>query len=454
MLVEFKVKNYKSFAEETIFSMVAAQKQKGLDYSLLKKKVRIKVDGKIKKKTINGLCSSVIYGPNAAGKTNIIGAMETLKEIVLRGDIKNRNPEKESSPNTAAFILETIPNTQISESQPVEFSIEFIENDWLINYTISIDLDSFFNNEYQRSIIKEILTVNGDVIFDRKKDLLISINLKIIEDYISDSAKRQENVACGFAKDSLQPETLFLTNGFKSIFSVKFAEFITNWFKNKFRLIYRSDAMKIIKEFEKPQTNQLYLEKPVSEAIRLFGVNANDVGYVVRDNDSEPVLCSICKNMQNGKTFAMSAELIESLGTIRFINLFPLVLDAIKNGRTLVIDEFDASIHPMALMSIINIFHNDDINVKNAQLIFNTHNPIFLNSNLFRRDEIKFVERDDDTHFSTLYSLSDFGTTGEKGVRKHEDYMKNYFISQYGAIKDIDFTPIFEEMLPSKNKDV
>ena len=85
--------------------------------------------------------------------------------------------------------------------------------------------------------------------------------------------------------------------------------------------------------------------------------------------------------------------------------------------------------------------------IHHAQLIFNTHNPIFLNSNLFRRDEIKFVERDDDTHDSVLYALSDFGTTGDKGVRKHEDYMSKYFISQYGALKDIDFTPIFEEIL-------
>jgi len=56
------------------------------------------------------------------------------------------------------------------------------------------------------------------------------------------------------------------------------------------------------------------------------------------------------------------------------------------------------------------------------------------------------VERDDTTHCSILYSLSDFGTSGEKGVRRHEDYMKNYFISRYGAIKDIDFTSIFENL--------
>jgi AAA15 family ATPase/GTPase len=148
----------------------------------------------------------------------------------------------------------------------------------------------------------------------------------------------------------------------------------------------------------------------------------------------------------------MPVEMFESYGTVRFVNIFPLVIGAILNGGTLVVDEFDASLHPMVLMSIINIFHNDEINKKNAQLIFNTHNPIFLNSNLFRRDEIKFVERDDESHCSTHYSLSDFGTTGDKGVRKHEDYMSNYFISQYGAIKDVDFTSIFESLLDGRKE--
>ena len=171
------------------------------------------------------------------------------------------------------------------------------------------------------------------------------------------------------------------------------------------------------------------------------------MGYVLSDDETEAKLCSIFKNTDNIKSTAIAAEIFESYGTIRFINMFPLVIKAIQTGGTLVIDEFDASIHPMALMSIINVFHNDDINIHHAQLIFNTHNPIFLNSNLLRRDEIKFVERDDTTHSSTIYALSDFGTTGDKGVRKHEDYMSRYFISQYGAIKDIDFTPIFEELI-------
>ena len=148
----------------------------------------------------------------------------------------------------------------------------------------------------------------------------------------------------------------------------------------------------------------------------------------------------------------MPAALFESYGSIRFVNVFPLIIRAIMTGATLVVDEFDASIHPMALMNILNIFHNDEINIHHAQLIFNTHNPIFLNSNLLRRDEIKFAERDGDSHQSTIYALSDFGTAGENGVRKNEDYLKNYFISRYGAIKDIDFTPIFEELIAKERE--
>jgi hypothetical protein len=205
--------------------------------------------------------------------------------------------------------------------------------------------------------------------------------------------------------------------------------------------------MQLIKRFSDPQKKGVFVEKTTDEAAKIFGINSNAVGYIVKDDDTEAKLCSIIKNVDNEKSVAMAAEIFESYGTIRFINMFPLVLQSIQTGGTLVVDEFDASIHPMALMSIINIFHNDEINIHRAQLIFNTHNPIFLNSNLFRRDEVKFVERDDDTHESILYALSDFGTSGERGVRKHEDYMKNYFISQYGAIKAVDFSPLFEEFV-------
>jgi AAA15 family ATPase/GTPase len=101
----------------------------------------------------------------------------------------------------------------------------------------------------------------------------------------------------------------------------------------------------------------------------------------------------------------------------------------------------------MAVMSIVNAFHDNDVNVRRAQLVFTTHNPIFLDNNLFRRDEIKFVERDDDTGESVTYALSDFGTSGPNAVRRNEDYQQRYFMGRYGGIKDIDLVPFLKEQV-------
>lgn len=438
MLLEFKAKNYKSFKDELVFSMIPAPKQKGLDYSILNEKIR--------SKAYKGLCSAIIYGPNASGKTNIIGAMEVLKSIVLSGNI--RNSDNRNMPNAAVNDLELIPNSTNKEKSPIDFSIKFVEKGLLFEYQLSIDIGGFLETDYSRKVLSEGLYVNERLVYSRNNTLEFG-DLKTIKDYFVNEFEDNALGAIALAKFNLNNEELFLMNGFKAMFSSKLVSIISTWFENKFMVIYRADVIQLIKKFSDPKKQTVYIEKTINDAAQMFGINSNALEYVVSEDDSEAKLCSIFDGKNVNK--AISAELFESYGTIRFLNMFPLVINALLNGGTLVVDEFDASLHPMALMSIINIFHNDDINTKNAQLIFNTHNPIFLNSNLFRRDEIKFVERDDATHYSTHYSLSDFGTYGEKGVRKHEDYMKNYFISQYGAIKDIDFTSIFENLLNSRN---
>jgi AAA15 family ATPase/GTPase len=436
MLLEFRAKNYKSFKEELVFSMRPAPKQKGLDYSVLKQKIG--------KATHKALCSAVLYGPNASGKTNIIGAMDTFKNIILRGNI--RNSDVRDYPNDAAKILELIPNNRTEERYPVLFSITFIENKVHVEYTLAADIGAFLDKNYVRKITFEQLKINEDIIFTREGSLYFD-SLASIKKFQVNEFGENERSAISLATSNLHDEELFLTNGFKTMFSTKLVSLITGWLENKFMVIYRADAMELIKKFVDPAEKSIYIEKTINEAASLFGVTSNRLGYAVNDNKTEARLHTLLKNKTEDKGVALPAEVFESYGTVRFINIFPLVVNTILNGGTLVVDEFDASIHPMALMSIINIYHNDEINVHKAQLIFDTHNPIFLNSNLFRRDEIKFTDRDDDTGYSVHYSLSDFGTSGENGVRKTDDYMKNYFISQYGAIKDIDFTPVLADLI-------
>jgi len=430
MLLEFKTTNYKSFADEMVFSMTAAPKQKDLEYSLQ--------NVKIGSKTYKGLCSAVIYGPNASGKTNIIGAMDTMKAIVLRGNV--RNSDVPFSPNPASSALELVPNRD-SDDRPTSFSIKFIEDGLSINYSFSVKLGRFLEADYNREIMDERLTVNEKLIYSRCSELTVELP-SVVKSFLNDGIKSVTQAASQIAESSLNKEELFLNNGFKTVFSQKLVSLILNWFDNKFMVVYRSDAVQVMRKFANPKANTVYVERTLTEASKVFGVNSNALGYKATSEGAEDVvLCSIFDD----KKIAIPAEWFESYGTIRFVNEFPLVINALLNGGTLVMDEFDASIHPMALMNIINVFHNDEINKNHAQLIFNTHNPIFLNSDTFRRDEIKFVERDGDTNHSIHYALSDFRTAD--GTRKGEDYMNNYFISKYGAIKDVDFSGILDNIV-------
>ena len=438
MLLQFKTENFKSFLDEMNFSMTPAPKQKDLEYSIL--------EHKIGNKTYKGLCSAIIYGPNASGKTNIISAMDVFKEIVLKGNI--RNSDELRSPNISEGKLELIPNNLNRYPKPTKFYIRFVEGELLVEYELKIDLGLFLDRNYQRKIEFESLRINDKTIYERT-DRIEFFNLKSIEKYLITEFRENEDSAKAIARNNLNETELFLTNGFKMMFSSKLVSFILEWFEEKFIVIYRADAAEIKSKLDNTEGGRIFINRTTNDAAKLFGINSNALGYVVPEDGGELQLCSIFKD--NG--VAIPAKHFESYGTVRFINMFPLILKALVEGSVLVLDEFDANIHPMALMNIINIFHDDDINKKNAQLIFNTHNPIFLNANIVRRDEIKFVERDDETHLSTHYSLSDFKTSGSNGVRKADDYLKHYFLGRYGAVKDIDFYDLFETLIKDNSSE-
>ena len=428
MLLEFETENYKSFKDRVKFSMIPAPKQRDLPYSILHEKAG--------KKEYKALSSAVVYGPNAAGKTNIIGAIQTFKAIILRGNIRNVPPT--GSINAADYALELIPNNTLKEKKNVFFSIKFIQEELLINYSVRLDLGLFLEKDYNRFVVEEKLEIDDKLLFERKNNELRFENLKYFEDFIIPEFKKGYKTLLTILQTSLKNDDLFLMNGFRTIVSSNLAEFIADYFSNYLKTIYRADTVYTAPVFDSKSVIDEYL----NEAASRFGINSNKLVYVKNKKaENPPILCSVMPNK-----VPIPSEFFESYGTLRFVNLFPLVANALRTGETLIIDEFDSSIHPMAIMDIINIFHNDDINKKHAQLIFNTHNPLYLNNNLFRRDEIKFIDRNDETKCSHHYSLSDFGTKGTN-ARKGKDYMNNYFMDEYVAIRDIDFTDLFQKIV-------
>jgi AAA15 family ATPase/GTPase len=117
----------------------------------------------------------------------------------------------------------------------------------------------------------------------------------------------------------------------------------------------------------------------------------------------------------------------ESEGTQRLFGLIAPVLDCLRDGRVLVVDELDSSLHPLLVRRLIAMFQTPELNPHGAQLIFSTHDTSLLDHSLFRRDQIWFTEKDVD-QATRLYPLTDFSP------RKQEAWERGYLAGRYGAV--------------------
>jgi len=127
----------------------------------------------------------------------------------------------------------------------------------------------------------------------------------------------------------------------------------------------------------------------------------------------------------------------ESEGTKRLFALVGSWIDALNNGRILIVDELDTKLHPLLMEFLIKLFHNPTQNKNDAQLIFTTHNTNLLDLDLFRRDQIWFTEKNPNFGNTDLYSLLEFSPRKDKNVRK------GYLAGRYGAIPFISDDRIF-----------
>ena len=251
--------------------------------------------------------------------------------------------------------------------------------------------------------------------------------------------------------NNLEKDKLFLSTDFPSFISKSTYNIFYNWIASKFLIFMGFNQL----EYGMVSKNEEIINMPKEfyDAVYKIGVIGTKLSFK-KSNENENDIELFSKiEIDNNNTIMIPSKMIESLGTLKFIDLFPAVIIVLKNGGTLVIDELDSNLHPLVIRSIVNIFHDREINKKNAQLIFNTHNPIYLNFNCFRRDEICFVEKDKDTKISDLYKLSDFKTNSEKSIRNTTDYINGYFKNKFGAIEYVDLSDVTEEVL-SKQKDL
>ncbi|MCM1440817.1 MAG: ATP-binding protein [Roseburia sp.] len=420
MLLSFSFSNFRSFQEESSLNLVPANIRE-IPYSVLTQKAD---------KHYKGLCSSVIYGANANGKSNALLAIEFLQQLVISGNINTQR----------CMPIPLAPNFHNKGVEPISFNIRFIYKQHLIEYTVSIGGVSFLGEFKDAFIEYEVLYVNSKPQFTRVKQ---KVDINYENTRLMNSANI--NIFEMQATESLLSDELFLTNGYKTLVNKDIYSIILEWFQTKLIVVRNVNYVSTTPKFDydiisdKNEGGVLLSDGIINNIAKAAGIDTSEIHFEKSDKEAKPQAVSFI----DGK--GVVARFIESAGTMKMINFIPLVISVMVNGGTLIVDELDSSLHPSAVFSIVNAFHNDELNTKQAQLIFTSHNPIYQKAKIFRRDEIKFIEREDGV--SKIYNLSDFGTSGENGVKNSTDIMKNYLNGSYGAIRFVDFSDVIREAI-------
>lgn len=123
----------------------------------------------------------------------------------------------------------------------------------------------------------------------------------------------------------------------------------------------------------------------------------------------------------------------ESEGTIKYFSLSYPIIDALDNGKRLVVDELDSKLHPLLVRKIITLFNSSETNPKGAQLLFTTHDTFLLGAGLFRRDQVWFTQKNS-FGATEAYSLAEYK------VRGNSPFEKEYLQGRFGA------TPIIGDL--------
>ena len=413
MLLQFYFSNYRSFEGEGILDMRASGSNE------LSSHIRNTLNEKV-------LPVTAIYGANASGKSSVFEAFKFMAFCILESlsfsDENKKNPYKLK-----------VDSFKFSESRekPSEFEINYIDQkgnkELYYNYGFKID-NSGILEEYLAYNTKTGVKRNEDYtyIFKREKNQKLYLDSSI--------EKFRENLEI-----SLKDKTLLVSLGAK----LNIDEFIRvrTWFINTEVINFSNSLYGALLENILP--NNIIESKEVRENLVSFinsfddsiiDIEVEKISAIDENDDDNYRVFTVHKSDNETSTTRISMN-EESSGTKKMFSLYQTLLDALENGGVFFADELDIKLHPLLMRNILLTFTDKEKNPNNAQLIFTTHNTIYMDMDLLRRDEIWFVEKDNGV--SNLYSLDDI--TNEKGekVRKDSNYEKHYLLGNYGAIPNL-----------------
>lgn len=425
MLLEFAVGNFWSFKDTKTLSMVATVIKDHENTNVF----NIGLPNAQRAKDIRLLKSSVVYGANASGKSNLIKAIDFMKYFVLNS---SKTMQVSDKIPVNRFLL-----SSEKDIAPSFFEIIFIYQGVRYRYGFEIN---------QAKVINEWL-------FYAPKGKEAKLFLREGEKFDLGS-KFKEGKGL---QEKTRENALFLSVNaqFNGPISMKILE----WFKLKLRIIsglndksYVNATLKKMNEINGKDEILKFLsiaDLGISDIkIKSYDIDDDEVPEVVKD-DVLKIIKSKEKNgapipeirqvhrfialhdkfgKENEKIEKVHFDLgIESEGTKKLFAMSGLFISALKEGNVLIVDELDSRLHPMMTRFLIELFNSKETNQKNAQLIFATHDTNLLTKNLFRRDQIWFTEKD-------RYGATDLYSLVEYKVRADASFDKDYILGKYGAI--------------------
>ena len=406
MLLNYKIKNYKTFKDEIELSFNA-------DMHIQKfKSNTLNIGGQ------NILKSIGVYGPNNTGKTCLIYAINTLKSLMLNEkhlDFYN------------SFYDNHITEIEATYESNGRFYKYYVKYDSSTDIYLYEKLEELVINDLNKfSKNKIFVRNNGNIDIDLPKKYAIPINLL------------NNNIP------------FFKLLNFKD---TKYEEVQKDYiyFANSISMISMDMPMNVAKTIELMQTDSKARDFIISFA-KNCDLNIEDFGYsndIVSDVDINNKLNTFMGNKELLKIWSkhhghiVPSVFFDSVGTRKIISLSGYIYDALINGKVLLIDELDNSLHHVIIRAIIALFNNE-LNNK-AQLIFTTHDALTMDlRRLFRKDQIYLTDIDSNGDNKIIHLSKEFTTRALNGIRGDEDIVDYYLKGRFGGVPTPDlFDSIF-----------
>lgn len=375
MILLFRLNNIFSFRDETTLDLQAAkiQTEKG---KALSGNMFPAAGGQVLK-------SVSVFGANASGKSNVIKGIKACVDMIRTSHTYNENTIFAVAP----FKFDGY------DKNPSSFFVRFIIDGIEYEYSFSMTRTEILTEQlfyYPKGRRSLVFSRNESKGPDKKN---------IYE--FKQAIKRPMDVAANTSR-----KTLFISRA--SQMDRDIAKRVFRFFSEDVVLDYKESAMQI-DSFIKTQKEQI---------LEILNTADSDIVDIRIQGNA-------LKTFHRGNPdIAFDFDTEESEGTKTLFQMMLSMIDIIRNGRTLLIDEIDTSLHPHLVEYIINLFNNSD----NAQLIYTTHNTHLLNTDFQRRDQVYFVNKREDG-CSDLYSLYDF-----KDFRDTFDMEKAYLQGRFDAV--------------------